>query len=143
MKTRNRIAISLLAGTIFIVGAAPAASYKIIVNNSVAIDSLSKRAASDLFLKKKGTWDGGVAVVPVDQLDSSSVRGAFSSAVLGKTTAAVKSYWNQQIFSGREVPPVEKRSDTEVLSLVRSTPGAIGYVSEAAAVVGVRVITIN
>ena len=59
------------------------------------------------------------------------------------TTAAVKSYWNQQIFSGRDVPPVEKKSDAEVLTFVRSTPGAIGYVSDAAAVDGVRVVTVN
>ena len=67
----------------------------------------------------------------------------FSKSIHGKTAAAVKSYWNQQIFSGREVPPVEKKSDAEVLSFVRSTPGAIGYVSDTASTDGVRVVTIN
>lgn len=143
MKLSQRIAIALLAGTVLITGTAQAAAYKIIVNNSVAVSSLSKKAASDLFLKKTAKWENGSAVMPVDQLDSSNVREGFSKAVHGKTAAAVKSYWNQQIFSGRDVPPVEKKSDAEVLSFVRSTPGAIGYVSDAASVEGVRVVTIN
>jgi len=139
----RRIAIALLAGTALITGSAQAASYKIIVNNSVPVTSLSKKAASDLFLKKTAKWENGTAVMPVDQLDSSGAREGFSKAVHGKPAAAVKSYWNQQIFSGRDVPPVEKKSDAEVLTFVRSTPGAIGYVSEAASVDGVRVVTVN
>ena len=137
------IAIALLAGTAMITGTAQAASYKVIVNNSVSVSSLSKKAASDLFLKKTTKWESGAAVMPVDQLDSSNTREGFSKAVHGKTAAAVKSYWNQQIFSGRDVPPVEKKSDAEVLSFVRSTPGAIGYVSDAASAEGVRVVSIN
>ncbi len=143
MKLSHCIAIALLAGTVLIPGTAQAASYKIIVNNSVPVTSLSKKAASDLFLKKTTKWENGTPVTPVDQLDSSNTREGFSKAVHGKPAAAVKSYWNQQIFSGRDVPPVEKKSDAEVLSFVRSTAGAIGYVSEAASAEGVRVVTIN
>lgn len=143
MKLRHRIAIALLAATVLITGTAQAASYKVVVNNSVSVNSLSKKAASDLFLKKTTKWENGSAVAPVDQLESSNAREGFSKAVHGKTAAAVKSYWNQQIFSGRDVPPVEKKSDAEVLSFVRSNPGAIGYVSEAASVEGVRVVSIN
>jgi len=143
MKLSHRIAIALLTGTALVTGTAQAASYKIIVNNSVPVASLSKKAASDLFLKKTTKWEDGTAVMPVDQTDSSTAREGFSKAVHGKPAAAVKSYWNQQIFSGREVPPVEKKTDAEVLSFVRSTAGAIGYVSDAAAVDGVRVVTVN
>jgi ABC-type phosphate transport system substrate-binding protein len=143
MKLRNAIAIALFAGTMMVTGAVHAATAKVIVNNSVTITSLSKKAASDLFLKKTTKWSDGAAVHPVDLVDTSSTRESLSKSVHGKTTAAVKSYWNQQIFSGRDVPPVEKKSDAEVLAFVRSTPGAIGYVSEAASTEGVRVVTIN
>jgi ABC-type phosphate transport system substrate-binding protein len=143
MKLRNVIAIALFAGTMMVTGAVHAATAKVIVNNSVTITSLSKKAASDLFLKKTTKWSDGAAVLPVDLVDTSSTRESMSKSVHGKTTAAVKSYWNQQIFSGRDVPPVEKKSDAEVLAFVRSTPGAIGYVSEAASTEGVRVVTIN
>ena len=132
-----------LAFTLLAASALSAAPFKVIVNSSVRIDTLSRRAASDLFLKKTTKWDSGAAVVAVDQVEATGVRDAFSRTVHGKTAAAVKSYWNQQIFSGRDVPPVEKRSDAEVLAFVKATPGAIGYVSETAAADGVRVISVE
>lgn len=122
---------------------ASAADFKVIVNDSVPVTSLTKKAVSDLFLKKTTKWEGGSPVFPVDQLESTVVRQGFSKSVHGKAVAAIKSHWNQQIFSGREVPPVEKRSDAEVVSFVRSTPGAIGYVAEGAATSGVRVVTVD
>ena len=64
--------------------------------------------------------------------------------MLHKSVSAVKSYWQQQIFSGRGVPPTERSTDSEVLAYVRSNPNAIGYVSSAAALGGsVKVVTVR
>lgn len=131
------LAISLLCAA-----SASAEEFKVIVNNSVKLDLLSKKDASAIFLKKTAKWGNGTPVVPVDQIES-AVRDAFSKTVHGKATAAVKSYWNQQIFSGRDVPPLEKPSNSEVLAFVRSTPGAIGYVSADTPTDGVRTVAIN
>lgn len=143
--TTRRILPALVAAWLSfgIAGLANAAAFKIIVNHSVSVGPLTAKAASDLFLKKTARWDNGTAVVPVDQIDSSAVRDEFSRAVHGRLTAAVKNYWNQQIFAGREVPPVEKRSDAEVLAFVRSTVGAVGYVSAGAPTDGVRVVPLQ
>ena len=132
----------LIAGVAFATNAR-AAGFKIIVNNSVHVSSISRKALSDVFMKRMAKWESGADVAPVDQADPSVVRDEFSRSVHGKPTAAVKSYWNQQIFSGRDVPPIEKRTDTEVLAFVRSTPGAVGYVSDAAATDGVRVLPVE
>jgi len=120
-----------------------AASFKVIVHESVKVQSLPKKTVSDYFLKKAKRWDDNASVVPVDEIESSGVRDAFSRAIHGKPTAAIKSYWTQQIFSGRDVPPVEKKSDAEVLAFVKANPGAIGYVSDSANVDGVRVLSVN
>ena len=61
----------------------------------------------------------------------------------GKNVAAVTAYWNQQIFSGRGIPPVEKENDAQVAAMVHSTPGAIGYVSDQASIGNLRVIQIR
>lgn len=129
--------------TVAIAPVALGASFKIIVNNGVTIDSISKKAASDLFMKRVTKWESGVAVVPVDRDASAAVREEFSKTIHGKPAAAVKSYWNQQIFGGRGVPPVEKPSDAEVIALVRSQPGSIGYVSDETPVNGVRVVRVE
>jgi len=66
---------------------------------------------------------------PVDLRGEAVARREFSSRVLNRSVAAVRSYWQQRIFSGRELPPPEFDSDEAVLKYVASSPGAIGYVS--------------
>jgi ABC-type phosphate transport system substrate-binding protein len=79
----------------------------------------------------------------VDQGKASSVRAAFSKAVLGRPVSAVESYWQQQIFSGKDVPPAAKGSDDEVVTFVKANPGAIGYVSAGASTAGVKVVDVK
>ena len=122
------------------------ASYAVVVSASNPVTSITRDQASKLFLKKTPTWDNGRGeVVPVDQPEGSAVREAFTKGVLRKSVSAVKSYWQQQIFSGRGVPPTEKASDSEVIGFVRANPNAIGYVSPAAATTagsGVKVVNV-
>lgn len=132
-------ALSFLVWT----GAAEAASFKVIVNRAVKSDAFTKQQVSDLFLKKTAKWADGTAVAAVDQPDSSPVREAFSKEIHGKPASAVKSYWNKQIFSGRDLPPLEKKTDAEVVAYVRATAGAIGYVAENAETDGVRIVTVR
>jgi ABC-type phosphate transport system substrate-binding protein len=68
----------------------------------------------------------------VDQQEESEVRKQFTREIHGRQVTSVKSYWQQMIFSGRDVPPPEKASDAEVLAFVAANPNAIGYVSAAA-----------
>ena len=132
----------LIAAAMVLMPVARAESFRIVANNDVHVSTLTKKEVSDLFMKKTSRWQNGTSVVPVDQ-QSGNVREEFSKTVYGKPAAAVKSYWNQQIFSGRDVPPVEKLSDAEVLSFVRATPGAVGYVSDGVPTSGVHVIPIQ
>ena len=125
---------------------APAAgpSYRVVVNSANAASSMSREDVAKLFLKKTTSWPGGQAVMPVDQGKDSAVRKAFSQGVLNKDVSSVESYWQQQIFSGRAVPPTEKGNDADVLAFVRANPGAVGYVSGGAELgASVKELTVN
>ncbi|MFL6245277.1 MAG: hypothetical protein ACJ74H_04580 [Thermoanaerobaculia bacterium] len=124
-------------------GAAMAAGYKVIVNNANGKSSLAKKELAQLFMKKTAQWSDGTPVVAADQTEKSAVRERFTLEVHGKSVSAVKSYWQQQIFSGRDVPPVEKSSDALVIAFVKQNAGAIGYVAESADTSGVKVITVQ
>ena len=117
--------------------------FQVIVNVSNEAAAIDKGEAAKFFLKKKSKWESGKAVKPVDQPGSSDVRAAFSDQALGKSVSAVKSYWQQQIFSGRGVPPPEKKTDQDVIDFVKENPGGIGYVSQGAPVDDVKVITLT
>ncbi len=118
-------------------------SVRIVVNSANPVSSMSRVKIAQFFLKKTTNWEHGPEVVPVDQVDTAPVRAGFSEDVLRKSISEVKAYWEQQIFSGRKVPPVKVPSDDRVIEYVRSRPGAIGYVSGSASTEGVKVVTVS
>lgn len=94
-------------------------------------------------MKKTTSWETGRKVLPVDQGESSPARINFTEEIHRKEIHSVISYWQKQIFSGRDVPPVEKNSDREVISYVLENPDAIGYISEGTSVGdGVKVVKV-
>jgi hypothetical protein len=126
-------ALALAAGP-----ARAAAQGFVVVAHAAGPAALSKRDAGRAFLKK------GSPLVAVDQERDSRTRDAFSRAVLGRPATSVVMYWQQQIFSGRDLPPVEKRSDADVLAFVRGNPRAIGYVAAGTELgAGVKVVTLR
>jgi ABC-type phosphate transport system substrate-binding protein len=116
----------VLAGTVLPTAAAD--DVVVIVNAANPVSTLSEKEVSDLFLKKAGAWSDGSRAVPVDLGEGADARASFSRWIHRKNTAAVKSYWQNMIFSGRGVPPPEKTNPAAVVTFVRAERGAIGYV---------------
>ncbi len=116
---------------------------RVIVNPATPVTSLPREQVSRLFLRKVARWDGGAPVLPVDLAETAPARDAFSRAVHRRTVAMITGYWQRQIFSGRQLPPPDRASEADVVAYVRATPGAIGYVSAAADLRGVRVLTVT
>lgn len=112
--------------------------YVLIVNNANPTASASRRFVGEAFLKKTTRWPDGEVIRPVDQAQDSGVRRRFTEDVLNRSVAAVRSYWQQIIFSGRDLPPPELGSDAEIVKFVAKHPGAIGYVAGDASIAGVK-----
>lgn len=121
----------------------PAPAYRVIVHPRNPLNSVERGQLSDAFLKKSTRWSDGEAMQPVDQLGDSAARRKFTEDVLRRSIAAVKSYWQQQIFSGRDIPPPELESDGAVRDYVLKHRGAVGYVSGSADVSGVKVVAVR
>ena len=119
------------------------AQVTVIVNADNPITSASQEQVANYFLKKETSWSNGMKVVPVYQEETSSIHAQFAKRIIGKTVSALKAYWNQNIFSGRAIPPAIKTSDQKVVSFVGSNQGAIGYVSGSAGLSGVKVLKVR
>lgn len=117
--------------------------YKIILHRSNSTSSMTKDEVSRLFLKKVSKWSDGQKVQPVDLPAGSSARSSFSKDVLRKSVNAVKVYWQQEVFSGRAIPPPEKASVREVVAFVQANPGAVGYVPSNTSVGECKVLEIR
>jgi TonB family protein len=116
--------------------------YRVVVNPMNPVSSLSKTQVSKLYLEKT-PWDDGAAAAPVDLLPSSPVRDGFSRDVLGLAIPAAVDRMREASKTSGTNPPPALATDREVLAYVRLKPGAIGYVSTAADVSGVKVIAVG
>ena len=116
--------------------------YKIVVNPSNPATSMSKDEVARIFLKKATKFPDGRSASPVDLAVNSSIRENFSKSVLGKPASAVDAYWQQQIFSGRDIPPPQK-SENAAISFVRSNENGIAYISSGADTAGLKVINVG
>ncbi len=144
---RARVVVPLVMFAAAALRVAPAAAqadgFVVIVNQTNPVTALSRQQVADMFMKQMRQWAEGGDVHPVDLPAVSGVRDAFSRAVHGKPASAVASWWGQQMFSGRAVPPPQRSTDRAVNNFVREDALAIGYVSPGAAESGVKVIRIT
>lgn len=120
-------------------------AYRIIVNARNPIGDLDRQFVADSYLKKIKHWPEDGVIQPVDLRSDSATRKFFSEDVLARSVMGVKSYWQQLIFSGADVPPPELKSDAEVIHFVGNHPEAIGYVSAGslAGAAGVKAIGVR
>lgn len=147
-KVMKFVALTIVAGLMGGVAPTPSEAqegegFVVIVNQSNTVGSMPAKDVSKLFLKKRTKWPAGGKVLPVDQPEISPVRDAFSRSVLNKTPKEVENYWMSVVFSGRASSPAQKKTDSDVITYVRTHPGAIGYVSSDADISGVKKLDIR
>jgi hypothetical protein len=118
-------------------------AYRVVVNPGNPLTSVDRRFLSQVLLRKTIAWPGGDTIRPVDLGPESAVRRRFTEEVHGRSVAAVKSYWQQVIFSGRGLPPPELASEEAVIRFVSRFPGGIGYVSGTADVRTVKLLVVK
>jgi len=102
----------------------------VIVNPGNPTHHVDRKFLADAFLKKTTRWDDGELIRPVDQLPDSPVRRKFSEDVVKRSVAAVRSYWQQVIFAGRDVPRPSSAATRTSFATCSSTPGRLLRVRE-------------
>jgi len=138
------LALLCAAGGLWAIGKAQAApglaSFHVIVNPANPATVVERGFVAQAFLKKVRRWPDGQTILPVDLTRDSAVRRQWSLELLGRSVDAVKNYWQQLIFAGRDLPPPELPSEGDVVTYVLHNPGAIGYVSSAVPLRGAKVL---
>lgn len=87
--------------------------------------TLSASELRDVYLGEK-QFSGALKLVPVD---NSVAQADFLEKVVNMKPEKYSGLWTKKSFRGDATPPEIKSSDAEVIRFVKSTPGAIGYVS--------------
>jgi ABC-type phosphate transport system substrate-binding protein len=118
-------------------------TYEVICNPKNSVAAIDRTFLQDAFLKRVSVWPTGEGTNPVDLPPASPTRRRFTEDVLKRTVDAVRSFWQQRIFAGRDLPPPELADEDEVVRFVLRVPGAIGYVSAGTALNGAKVLNIK
>jgi hypothetical protein len=122
--------------------AARAADIKVIANGSVAASAISPDELKSVFLSTKTSLGDGSRVEPVLE-KGGAAHEAFLKAYIGKTDAALETYYRSLVFTGKGSMPKSLASDADVVAYVTKTKGAIGYVSGSASTAGVKVLEVK
>jgi hypothetical protein len=115
---------------------------KIIANASVKLSRVTAEELRRVFLIKTNSLRDGSPVEPVLGLGSPA-HGAFLKQYLGKTDAALNTYYRSLVFTGKAFMPKLLASDAEVVAYVSKTKGAVGYVSAETETGGVKSLFID
>jgi ABC-type phosphate transport system substrate-binding protein len=133
--------LRIVCAAVTFIGAASAADFKIIANSSIKAESVSADELKRIFLETASSFDGA-HVEPV-LAKSGAVHEAFLKQFVGKTDAALATYYRSLVFTGKASMPKQLGSDAEVAAYVAKTKGAIGYVSAATEAPDVKVLEVK
>lgn len=120
----------------------PMGAIKIIANLELGTSEISRDELSRIFLMTKTSLPKVSHVEPVLE-KSGAVHDMFVREYMGKTEAALMTYYRSLVFTGKASIPKTFNSDPEVAEYVARTKGAIGYVSASASTPGVKTLTIK
>jgi hypothetical protein len=112
----------LIASLVLALAPAARADVYVIAHSGL---QLSAEEAREVFLGDK-QFSGTVKIVP---FDNGAVQAEFLSKVLDMSATRYETLWAKKGFRDGLNAPAVKASDLEVLSVVRTTPGAVGYVA--------------
>ncbi len=137
---RRRLLAALLALSLAAIAAA--ADVKVIANPSMVAADISSDELKAVFLATKTSLGGAGHVEPV-LLKSGPAHAAFLKDYIGKTEAALETYYRSLVFTGKASMPKMVASDAEMTAYVAKTKGAIGYVSAGASAAGVKTLDVK
>jgi ABC-type phosphate transport system substrate-binding protein len=137
-----RIVCVMAAAGFYSVTGAFAAEIKVIANPSVGASAVSAEELKGVFLATKTSLSDGSHVEPV-LAKAGATHEAFVKEYLGKTDAALQTYYRSLVFTGRGSMPKMFGADADVVAYVAKTKGAIGYVGLGANTAGVKTLDIK
>ena len=137
MKHFNLVVLTGLVGA-----SLQAAEVKVIANTSVGASEISSDELKNVFLMTKSSLSDGSHVEPVVE-KGGATHEAFLKEYVGKTDAALTTYYRSLVFTGKGAMPKTLATDAEVVSYVARTKGAIGYVAASAEAAGVKQLDVK
>lgn len=110
--------------------AIPAQGITVITNASVDRSELQLTELRAIFTMKKRLWSDGQPVQVYVLTPEQGSHREFCKQVLGVFPRQLQSIWHRLVYSGTGEAPIELNNEQEMLEVIASTKGAIGYIQQ-------------
>ncbi len=115
----------------------------VVAHSSVTVEMLSKSQLRSIYLKRQVIWPNGDKIKVYMLPAKSLTHQQFSQSNLQMFPYQLEQTWQKLTFSGIGTPPVEIATAQQMLQLIQSTPGAIGYLPYGNEINDAKVIEIQ
>jgi ABC-type phosphate transport system substrate-binding protein len=115
----------------------------VVVNQSVPLQSLTQAQLRNIFTLRQTQWPDGSAITVLVLPDTSVLHQRFSREQLKLFPYQLNHIWDKHSFSGTGSRPRQVDNAAAMLQQLRQTPGAIGYVGQLGAELGVKEMRIE
>ena len=135
--------LTSIIGLTLLLAATPASAAPdmvIIANPTSGIEHLTRDEVTAIYMGRTKRLPSGITALPIDQTASNPEKVRLYRELINKELPEVNSYWARLIFSGHGSPPRQADNASEVLDIVGSNKGAIGYVLRSAADRRVKIV---
>ena len=123
--------------------AANAEELQLYVHKSVPIDSITLGDLRAIFTLRKEYWSDGTPINVLVESDKSLRHEAFCKNLLKIYPYQLRALWSKKFFSGMGSLPTIVSSQNEMLHIITSIKGSIGYLDDTREYSDVKKITIN
>ena len=119
-----------IAGAPAGIGAASPRGILVVVSAANPMESLALGRMRRIFLREVTVWGNGWPITVFERPTDHPIRGAFSTAVLGKSPAQLSEYWLSLALTRGLEPPKVCRTSVLLRQYFERVKGGIGYVWE-------------
>lgn len=102
---------------------------KVIINDDAGTTSLDSAYLSQIFAMQIRKWPNGLAIQVFTLPSESELHREFVISRLHIQAHQLDRIWNRMLFTGTGKAPAVVNSQAEMIEMIQSTPGAIGYTS--------------
>lgn len=134
-RTHSHISMKLICRSLIVlllILTAPMASadtVEVITSQDIAAADLTRPSLRSIFTMRLREWPNGTPVRVFVLPDNNPIHDQFCREQLGIYPYVLRGIWDKRVFAGTGFAPSVVNSEQEMREKVRSTPGAIGYIS--------------
>ncbi|MCB0305645.1 MAG: hypothetical protein KDI38_17920 [Calditrichaeota bacterium] len=134
MKYFQKLRMTFLLGILLCMAGTMSAQEEkgvFIVNESVPVESISKKDLEKIYLGKMKAWEGKLKISPCLMDEKTELGERFFDDVLDMSYRKFSGIWRKIVFSGSSPAPAEFKTSEEVIEYVSQHDGGMGFIPES------------